>query len=232
MPSHMVGLWSTGKVRAGDGRITYDAFAGNGPMIDMEPASGVQAPGTLNINAAGDNNHQAMVGFNLGYEFSGAMEGLRLGIHALRGDVDDDSDGTLPGSASLNKTGLSMTGALFAYLENDWEILGEYYRFNNKDRSGGTGTHSSWADYLQAGRSFGAMTPFLRVEKAVLSQRDNYFSMQDSGQSYARQALGLKYDLNQKASLKVELLSSKFAADTGRLASSYRSLLAQYAIRF
>jgi len=231
LPAHMAGLWASGKFKAGDGKFTYDVFAGNGPKISMGGDSLVQAPGTLNINTAGDNNHQAMVGFNLGYEFSGMADGLRIAVHALRGDVDDDANLTFAATA-LNKTELSMTGGSVAYLENDWEVLGEYYRFSNKDKSGTSGSHSSWADYLQIGRIIGAVTPYLRAEKTKLDQQDNYFSMQESGQSYTRQALGLKYELNPKASLKFELLNSKFIAEGARLASSYRSLLAQYAIRF
>lgn len=227
LPAHMVGLLVTGKVRAGNGKFTYDAFTGNGPQISLTDPLAAASPtnrGTLNINTAGDNNHQAMVGMNLGYEFSGTADGLRLAMHAVRGDVDDYAS---------NKTGLSMAGGSVVYQANDWEVLGEYYRFNNKDKSTNTGSHSSWADYLQAGKTINKLTPFVRVEKTVLSQADNYFRMQDSGQSYSRQALGLKYDLNQKASLKFELLSTKFVAEGTRAsAPSYRSLLAQYAIRF
>jgi len=234
LPAHMVGLMANGKVRAGGGKFTYDAFVGNGPKIGMAQdlvVTTTQAPGTLSINTAGDDNHQAMVGLNLGYEFSGMADGLRLAVHTFRGDVGDDSDGTFS-LTLLNITEVSMAGGSVAYLGNDWEVLGEYYRFNNKDKSGTTGSHSSWADYLQVGKTIDNVTPFIRLEKTVLSQLDNYFSMQDSGQSYNRQALGFKYDISQKASLKLELLNSKFMAESGRIAYSYRSLLTQYAIRF
>jgi hypothetical protein len=129
-----------------------------------------------------------------------------------------------------------MAGGAVVYQEHNWEIMGEYYRFSDTDKSGSTGTHKSWADYLQLGRNFSGFTPFVRVEKTVLDQTDMYFNMQDSGQSYFRQALGLKYDISQNASLKFELLNSKFSGDiTGvapRIAYDYRSFLAQYAIRF
>ena len=232
LPAHMVGLWGTGKARAGRGKFTYDVFVGNGPKIAMTaPAAAPSATnlGILDINQAGDNNHQAMVGFNLGYEFSGRLDGLRLAVHSLRGDVDDDS-------LQANKTEVKMVGGSVAYLENNWEVMGEYYRFNDKDKSGTTGTHNSWADYLQIGRGFNNLTPYVRFERTVLNQLDNYFNAQASGQSYARQALGLRYNLNQKAALKFELLNSSFKADTvgaaARTADSYRSLFAQYAIGF
>jgi hypothetical protein len=226
LPSHMVGLWATGKVRAGDGRFTYDVFAGNGPQLDL---GSVPGEGVLTINTAGDNNHQAMVGMKLGYEFSGMADGLGLAVHMLRGDVDELNPPALPG----NNTELSMAGGSVVYLANDWEVVGEYYRFSNKDKSGVTGSHNSWADFLQVGKNFDGLTPYLRAEKTVLDQTDNYFSQQASGQSYARQALGLKYDLNPKAALKFELLNSKFETDATHVpGSSYRSFLAQYAIRF
>jgi len=232
LPAHMVGLLGKGKISAGAGKFTYDVFAGNGPKISLEEDPfAQQALGTLSINTAGDDNHQAMVGLNLGYEFAGMADGLRLAVHTFRGDVGDNSNGSFS-TTFLNITEVSMVGGSVVYLGNDWEVLGEYYRFNNKDKSTGTGSHSSWADYLQVGRNFNGLTPYLRAEKTVLNQADMYFAMQDSGQSYDRQALGIKYDLNQKASLKFELLNSKFAAETGRTAYKYRSFLAQYAIRF
>lgn len=243
LPAHMVGLWATGKIRAGGGRFTYDAYAGNGPRISMgqdpvdptNPAVPVpQSLGVIDIQTAGDNNHQAMVGFNLGYEFGGFADGLRLALFGLRGDVDDDSNGTLPSTLPPinNKTEVNMGGVAVVYLEHDWEIMGEYYNFNDTDKSGGTGSHSSWADYLQIGMNFSGLTPYVRVEKTVLDQADMYFAMQDNGQSYFRQSLGLKYDLNQKAALKFELLNSKFADEPGRVPYEYRSFLAQFAVRF
>jgi hypothetical protein len=216
LPAHMIGLWGEGKFKVGDSKLTYDVFAGNGPKI---------VKSILDINQAGDNNHQAMVGFNLGYEFSGSLDGLRLAVHSLRGDVDDDA-------VPSNKTQLNIVGGSAVYLSDTWEVMSEYYRFNDKDKSGGTGTHKSWADYLQIGKSFNNLTPYVRVERTVLDQLDNYFSMQDSGQSYARQALGLRYNLNPKAALKFELLNSSFKAESGRTALGYRSVFVQYAIGF
>lgn len=166
LPAHMVGLWGEGKLKAGEGKLTYDIFAGNGPRIAIvAPAT----TGILDINQAGDNNHQAMLGFNLGYEFSGSLDGLRLAVHSLRGDVDDDA-------VPSNKTQLNIVGGSAVYLSDTWEVMGEYYRFNDKDKSGGTGTHKSWADYLQIGKSFNNLTPYVRFERTVLDQLDNFLA--------------------------------------------------------
>ena len=245
LPAHMVGLWASGKAKAGNGKFTYDVFAGNGPKIVMgqnpvDPAFPAvivpQTPGTLDVNLAGDDNHQAMVGLNLGYEFSGRMDGLRVAVHSMRGDVDDDSNSSITLRTLSNKTELNMVGASVVYLGGDWEVMSEYYHFKDRDKSGINGTNKSWADYIQIGRSFNALTPYVRFEKTELNQLDNYFNMQASGQSYSRQALGLRYNLNQNAALKFELLNSSFKPDTAgaviRYTSSYRSVYAQYAIGF
>jgi len=244
LPAHMVGLWGTGKVRAGDGKFTYDIFAGNGPKIVMgqnpvdptNPSIAVpQSGGILDMNQAGDDNHQAMVGINIGYEFSGMMDGLRFAVHSMRGDVIDDSNGTLPPPplpSTNNKTELNMVGGSLVYLGNEWELMTELYRFNNKDKSGNNNQYKSSASYLQIGRAFGSFTPYIRKEITNLDQQDNYFRMQASGQSYTRYAGGFKYDLDPKASIKIEELYSNFADEPGRTAYKYHSLYIQYAIRF
>jgi hypothetical protein len=221
MPAHLVGLWATGKTGAGDGKITYDAFAGNGPKLVGVTGSGTGATGTMDANMAGDNNHNLMVGLNVGYEFSGSLDGLRLAAHGFQGTVDAYLTDTGP---VIDSTGLNMLGGSAVYLANDWEVMSEYYHFNNQDRSGATGSHKSWAAYLQVGKEFNKITPFVRLEKAALNQ--------ETARAYSRESIGLSYSLNQKAALKFELLSSKFEADAVRGTGSFSTILAQYAIRF
>jgi hypothetical protein len=225
LPAHMVGVWATGKTNFGEGKITYDAFAGNGPKLVKVSGAGT---GAMDANMAGDNNHSPMVGLNVGYEFSGKLSGLRLAAHGFQGTVDayDNSD-TL-----VNSTDLNVLGGSAVYLADDWEVMSEYYRFNNKDRIGVNGSHKSWASYLQVGREIGNLTPFARLEKAVLNQQDNYFGDQETARAYTRQSIGFSYTLNQKTALKFELLNSKFEADSIRGANSFNSVLAQYAVRF
>ena len=233
LPAHMVGLWSVGKIRTGDGKLTYDLFAGNGPKIVMGGSAGTQTLGTQDMQMAGDNNHQAMAGINLGYEFSGAMDGLRFAVHALRGDVADDSDGTaFAGANSKNNTDLYTYGGSMVYLENDWELMTELYKFRNNDKSGITGIHRSSASYLQIGHAFGSYIPYFRKELAILDQTDNFFNMQESGQSYKRYVAGLRYDIDPKACVKLEAHYSDFAKELNRTAAKYHSYYLQYAVRF
>lgn len=241
LPTHMVGLWGTHKFKAGKDKLTFDWYAGNGPKIAdangsvpaviVNPLTDYQTGG-LNPNIAGDDNHSAMLGMNLGYEFSGGLDGLRLAVHMLEGNVNIYSGAptTIP-SSPLNTTQLVVGGGSIVYLSNDWEIMSEYYGFNDKDMSTDL-KHKSRAGYIQVGTNFGEFTPYVRLERTLFDQADNYFSMQTNGQSYARQALGLRYNLNPKAALKFELMNSSFKEEAGRTALDYRTVNIQYAIGF
>jgi len=229
LPAHMVGLWGTGKTRAGIGKFTYDWFVGNGPKITNAVAApngsiGNYQTGTLDPNIAGDDNHSAMVGVNLGYDFP---SGLRLAVHGLQGYVRAyDSGNTI-----LNTTNLMMGGGSLVFLNEDWEIMGEYYGFMDKDAGSDT-KYKSHAGYVQVGVNFYQLTPYLRLERTIFNQQDNYFLMQAAGQSYARQALGLRYNVNPKAALKFELMNSSFSTEPSRTELNYRSFTIQYAIGF
>lgn len=189
LPAHGVGLLATGALRAGAGKLQYDAYLSNGNRLK---------DGVLDFDAYRDDNANKQVGGNLRYTFGGSLEGLTLGLHGLAQKVDDSDKHT--------RTQVNVHG-VFAVLERgNWEVIGEYYGFRNEDLSGTTGTHASWAGFAQGGYTFGAAwTPYLRLEKAALDQTDNYFLGQTSGRSYQRQALGLRYKLNASAALKVEL---------------------------
>jgi hypothetical protein len=191
LPSHTVGLLASGSVRTGGGRLRYDAFIGNGGRILDK---------VLDFNAVKDDNQNKAVGGNLNYSFGGALDGLTLGAHALSEQIDG-----FDGSALTSSTKFNTYGA-YAFVERDnWEILSEYYRFRNKDLSGGTGTHSSWAGFAQVAYKLGtAWTPYVRYEKASLDQTDSYFANLESGHSYKRNVVGLRYDLNPVSAVKVE----------------------------
>jgi hypothetical protein len=216
LPAHTVGLWGTGQARLGGGHLTYDAYFANGSRI---------VDGTLDFNAHRDDNSNKAIGGNLGYRFSGALDGLLVGLHGLREDVD-----TYDSGARVARTRLGVMGGYF-YLERDaWEGIGEYYRFHDRDLDTGD-THTSWAAFLQLGRTFAERwTPYYRWEKATFDQGDPYFATQVNGNSYQRHVVGLRYDLNPNASLKVEANRSRetFGAEE----KSYTETRAQFAVRF
>jgi hypothetical protein len=218
LPAHTVGLWGVGHVKAGDGRFQYDAWLGNGSRI---------MDGVLDFNAYRDDNRNTAVGGNVGYRFGGAAEGLLVGLHGFREEVDVDADD----GAKLARTRLGVVGGYF-YLDRDnWEGIGEYYHFSNVDLSGGTGTHKSWAAFLQMGYTLNDIwTPYYRWEKAALDQTDPYFAYQESGRAYTRNVVGIRYLLNPATALQLEGNRTREGFMSGE--QSYTEVRAQFAVRF
>ena len=213
LPAHTVGLWATGALRADSGRVLYDAYLGNSQHI---------VDGVLDMQNAGTSNGQLMGGGRLGYQFEGSYtEGLTLGLHALTARVMDDQ---------LNSTTrLLFYGGYAVYDTDRWENIAELYLFNNQDQSFGTGTHHSTAGFVQIGYRTAWGTPYTRYERASLSQSDPYFYEQTSGGSYWRGALGVRFDIDLKSAIKLELADTGF---TDRHEYQYGEGLVQYAIRF
>lgn len=212
LPVRTVGLLGTGAIRAAGGKFTYDLYAGNAPSI---------RDGTLDPNNSGNRRLDPSSGFNLGYQFAGGADGLKVGLHGYRANVRDE--------AAARVSRLNILGGYAAIDSPVWEVIAEYYRFRNENLTGGTGRFGSWAGFAQVGRRIERWTPYGRLEKAVLNQADNYFGLQTSGRSYSRQAIGLRYELTPESALKLELNRTSLASAPP---ASFNQWLMQWAIRF
>jgi len=216
LPAHSVGAWGNGKVATDFGKLSYDLYVSNGNRI---------LGGVLDYNASGDDNSSLAYGFNLGLNLK-AVPGLTLGLHGMRQNVNgQNADASVTGAARLQFIGG------YGFFENDsFEVIGEYYRFDNRNLAASGGSHGSWAAYLQVG--YGLMdrlTGFVRYEKAALSTDDPYFTLQQSGSSYKQATLGLRYELTPKAALKLQWDSNQ---DVANPLGTINTLRGQYAIRF
>src|SRR5207237_2007493 len=60
LPVHTTGLWGTGGLRTGGGKLVYHVYAGNGTTIEK---------GALDPNAGGDDNGNRVVGFGIHHRF-------------------------------------------------------------------------------------------------------------------------------------------------------------------
>jgi hypothetical protein len=216
LPAHTVGLWGTGELRVGDGRVLYDAYVGNGDRI---------VNGQLDFNAELDDNGNREIGFSLGYRFGAAPSGLLIGVDGLSEHV---STSTGPGATSL--VAMRFVGGYAVYDAGNWEILAEYYRLLNRDLTDSGTLHRSWSGYVQLGYIFGGRwTPYTRYEEAQLDQTDPYFAAQTKGRSYTRALVGMRYDLSPKAALKLEWDRTDQTRDGGEI---FNQILSQFAIRF
>lgn len=218
-PAHTVGILLSGTTRAGTGRINYDLYSGNGSRI----ADGIQDP-----NIQKDDNSSTVYGLNGAYLFGGALSGLRLGLHGWTQKVNSYLLSVLQSS-----TQTLVYGGYAVFENHGFEFISEYYRLADKDAQETAvdkQTHQSSAYFAQLGYTMHEQwTPFVRVEEASLNQADRYLLDQTGARSYARQSVGLKYDLDERAALKAEML---FSEDRTGVNTKYNEGKVQYAIRF
>lgn len=225
LPAHVMGAWATGATAVGDASLTYDLYVGNGNAIDVDTT----ALGSLAINNSRDSNGNKLVGANVGYNIGS----LVVGAHAFTERVNIRN--ATP--TELGEVSVKMSGLYGFYENNGWENIAEYYHFNNKNLTGGTGSHSSWFAFAQVAHTLrDVWTPYVRVEKTSLDQNDLYFNRQKYGVTYARQAAGVRYKLNDKTALKLEANRTKESENlipaTGADNGSYKEVRVQYSIRF
>jgi hypothetical protein len=216
MPSHTVGTWATGAFRLGGGtKFTYDVYVGNSPSIKG---------GALDMNNLASENHTASRGLNLAYQGLGGS--LRLGGHYYRASVVDDA---LP----ANDTKLQFMGPYAVFDDGVWEVIYEYYRWNNENMVSNTaaplGEHRSTAWFGQIGRHFGQWMPYARYEKGSFNQDDNFFASLEGGRSYTRKLAGVRYDINPRAAFTVEYFHTE---QDDLVVPDYNEMRFQFAIGF
>ncbi len=216
LPAHTVGVLATGKTPTALGRFSYDLYAGNGDRI---------VDGVLDYNASGDDNSSPIFGTNLAISPS-AMPGLTLGVHALQSKIGGNN-----AAATLTGAARSRVLGAYGYYEGDSvEVIGEYYRFTNRDLAPGGQSRSSQAAFLQVGYNLmDRWTAFARYEKASLKADDIYFALMTSGTSYHQSSVGLRYDVDPRAALKFQFDSNK---DLANPLGTVNALRVQYAVRF
>jgi hypothetical protein len=214
MVAHTVGAWLTGYQRAGEGKVTYDLFVGNSQRI---------VDGSIDMNNPGNTNGNAIFGGNVGWLPGGLLDGLKVGVSAFSTRIDIQD--LLP----ERYVRVTNYGVYSVYDTDMWEWLAEFYVFNNEDLTGGTGTHRSDAGFAQLGYRAGRFIPYVRYERAALQQADPYFAAQHFGQSYYRDALGVRFDIDVKSAVKLEVANTKL---TDRNRADFGEALIQYAIRF
>ena len=234
LPTHTVGIWATGKLQTEGGRFNYDAYVGNSPKIKPNDTLGNGNLGSLDPNVAGFSNPNLTVGGKVGYAFTnGPLDSLSVGIHGLHSEVEIfNTVNANPLAPATGKVDLNMAGGYLYYNNYNWEIISEIYGFFNKDRSSGTGSHNSWAGFIHAGYAIGQWLPYVRLENVDTDSNDPYFNALALGYGYAREAAGLRYDVNPQSALKLELNYTQPQFTPIFPVNNFWESRVQYAIRF
>ncbi|MGD0958750.1 MAG: hypothetical protein ABSB19_02980, partial [Methylomonas sp.] len=236
LPAHTTGVWGTGGILTDGGKFTYDLYVGNSYNIIPNSALGNGNLGNLDQNAGGFNNSTLTTGAKLSYIFSsGLLDGLNIGVHGFRSQaniMNNNNYNTNPTSSATALVDLNMAGGYFYYNNYDWEIISEGYAFMNEDITGNSGSHKSWAAFIHAGYALGKWMPYARLENVNTSRNDPYFNALAYGYAYAREAAGMRYDINTQSALKLELdYTQPQNNPTNPLRDFWESHL-QYAVRF
>lgn len=226
MPAHSVGIWARGQSRIkGGSKWTYDFYITNGNHVKDT---------TLDMNIVRDDNTNPALGFNLGYGFGGAFSGLLIGIHGMSQKVntqEEDKDNNID---ALNSD-LKFGGGYLVYEAHNFEISSEYYHFDNSNLNKDSKTkHKSSAWFMHVGYFLHEdVISYVRYEDSKLDKDDRYFSSQKNGNSYNRSVLGLRYNLNYKAALKIEGTKTKIKESTSFVnKNNFNEIRIQYAISF
>jgi hypothetical protein len=229
MPAHTTGVWLTGAEREGNGKFLYDFYVGNGQRI---------MKGIVDMQTGGNEHGAAIAGTRQSYQFTGGpADGLMVGVNGFTDKVNDDN------SINPALVRLNMVGAYAVYDTDIWEHIIEAYSFHDKNLNGSPGTHRSEAWFAQFAYRARWGVPYIRYERAMLDQTDPYFNEQTFGASYYRSALGVRFDVNARSSIKFEVAHTRNTdvrpatdyrpsdAEIG-LPQQYDEILAQYAVRF
>lgn len=250
LPTHGVGGWLTGKLRAGgSGMFTYDLFVSNeSRIVGDDKDSG----GSLDYNGYTDSNYGKMFGGRFGWQFAGALDGLETGIFGYRDTINAYSDGNpnynSDPSNIYNRNDLTVGGAYAAYTSDELELVSEWYHISTDTKfinagPGTLGNHSSDLWFAQGAYTWRDFVPYVRVEEAALNADDPLFSDNEYGRPYRRASLGLRYNLNSRAAVKLDAsrthedLNARLDFNTGSTTpasspTNYSRLMMQFAIRF
>lgn len=190
LPTHLVGLWFSGRLKTAPATVLYGVMAGNGSRV---------RDGALDPNNASDDDKTKAVSFMFKIDPS-AVEGLGVG---LSGNLS-----TVKGYAVTTQT-IEVRQGIFSadvtYFANNVEIIGEYYIIKDEDKFGASNDYSSSAYYAQMGYLIGEeLLPYLRYEKTSIDENDPYFSVLGTKDTETMIG-GLRYNINPVSSIKAEV---------------------------
>ena len=179
LPVHIVGLLAWGDI---SGKLSYEAFIGNGPSVDTSVAGLAATPDNkpeIDINDAGDSNSDKSIGFRLSYQ---ATDDLATSLFMVTHTVGESSATGGLTAVGEDLASQTITGIDAQYFKGDLEVFLEYFSFSNDDEvnniNGEQGSHSGSAYYLQLGYYFQIQTKaILRYESLAFDDDDVYFSI-------------------------------------------------------
>lgn len=185
LPVHAVGVEIFGKkdIPLFNLGYSFDISNGRGPAIDL-------------IQNSKDFNNSKAFAFQA-FLSPNAIPGLRLGTNLYFDRIPADR------SNSARAKGIKETiiGGHAAYLENNWELISEFFHIQHKDRTFSKKFNNT-GFYLLAAYQWGKIKPFYLFENLNFNQSDPFYAPDNADRR--KYSFGLKYDLGLYNNLKLQ----------------------------
>lgn len=185
LPLHNIGVEIGGQHDIGAGRFDYYGAVANGRA---------ELPSQKTI--AFDPNDQKAIEFHAGF-VPAAFEDLHFGATVRFDEIPPDSMNASGSLDSFIVTGYAQ------YTRGALAILSEYGFIDNEDETSGEDFDST-TGYAQIGYRFGDFTPYLRADFKDMQEGDTFYIREDRDLGRWRNTLGVRYDFNANAALKLE----------------------------
>jgi hypothetical protein len=188
LPIHSTGLWLSGN------NISKLNFG-----YDIAISNGIGR----NSYLTDENNYKAItVACHIK-----PISNLEIGVSSYF-DKQYKGEVNFNGDTLIGNTGINQGAAHVAYLGKQFEVISEYHFINNQvNNLNSTFQSNSHAAFIYAGyRATNKITPYVVYDKMQFAKNDSYF-FKNSTDKYT---LGLRYEFNYLANLKLELSHQEF----------------------
>ncbi len=199
LPTHVVGVYLSGRVKMKALAMKYGVMVGNGSKITEEDESV-----RLSANNISDNSTGKSVSAHL--SISPVMvSGLKVGVSGHLSRVESDSAGNELLLAPVDVDQAILSVGLTYGFEN-LELMGEYISIRDDDNtSGGAGSNTSSAYYgLISYALTDRWVPYLVHEDLSVKEEDPYLIALGSS-DVTKTIGGIRYNISHRSSVRAEV---------------------------
>jgi hypothetical protein len=209
LPTHVVGLMSTGDFTFENSEISYELSLANGPSIDSSAGFNPTATNRpeIDINNISDPNGAKSLALRVIYKPDAFP--VQTGLFMMNNTIAESAMGA--GLTTFGDTLVEQTivGFDFSYENDNFDVLAEYYNFSNTNKTGVTGSYEANAYFVQLGyRLTEKLKTVLRYEDLSFDANDNYFRLLGTRQA-SHSVVALRYDVDEANALKLEVHKAK-----------------------
>ncbi|KAF0192159.1 MAG: hypothetical protein FD165_1227 [Gammaproteobacteria bacterium] len=206
LPMHVIGMMATGTVDLGHSDLGYELFFGNASSLDTSAV----VPREIDVNNVSAPGENFLVGARGLVEFPD--QNISVGIFAMSNPVFDSCSAC--GTAAQQLVGQVVTGVDFRYVPGRFDILAEYYNYDNTDELGTGFDGTATAYYAQFGyRITDVVKVIYRHEDLTIDNpADAYFTLLGTTAGTHEVAVA-RFDLDESNAMFVEY--KKFNPDGG-----------------